>query len=414
MTVPATPLNSQAPSSMVRFFWECAGASEDILRECPYSERVKYASIGGLVLGTAILAWISSTFALWSVFAKTGLVGQFSALLAGVLWGLFIFNLDRFVVSSTGKGDGTSTISLPEFINALPRLAMALVIGIAVSTPLELQIFKPEIDAKIDQFASEQRQQIEAELTREFTDIPKLETELNRLETQVVESREQLRKADDQVAGEVAGRIGSGKPGDGPSTREARILAQKRKEALSADSSALRDRGGVLRDSIGKLMVVRITAKQARERTVSAFDGLAMRLRAGHEVAGAWTEWMLRLLFILVEVAPVLFKLMIAKGPYDYLSENQANLVRARYGILVIDDVIHPVAGAEQGQQFDAPQHVQQTRFLEVEFETSQREDAMRHALAVSNREMQVWREQQEGEIARMSKTDSSPDVVSV
>ncbi|MBK9107286.1 MAG: hypothetical protein IPM92_02610 [Saprospiraceae bacterium] len=42
---------------------------------------------------------------------------------------------------------------------------------------------------------------------------------------------------------------------------------------------------------------------------------------------------MLRLLFVLIEIAPVLFKLMIAYSPYDYLSENLMQIQLAKQGI---------------------------------------------------------------------------------
>ena len=32
----------------------------------------------------------------------------------GCIWGLIIFNIDRFIVASTGKGDGTEAITSGE------------------------------------------------------------------------------------------------------------------------------------------------------------------------------------------------------------------------------------------------------------------------------------------------------------
>ena len=33
------------------------------------------------------------------------------SILFGIIWGLIIFNIDRFIVASTGKGDGTDAIT---------------------------------------------------------------------------------------------------------------------------------------------------------------------------------------------------------------------------------------------------------------------------------------------------------------
>ena len=65
------------------------------------------------------------------------------------MWGLIILNLDRFIVSSTGKGDGTDKITWKEFGQAIPRIVIALILGVAISSPLEVRILKSEIDANL-------------------------------------------------------------------------------------------------------------------------------------------------------------------------------------------------------------------------------------------------------------------------
>jgi hypothetical protein len=64
------------------------------------------------------------------------------SLIFGIVWGLIIFNLDRFIVSSTGKGDGTDKITWREVGQALPRIIIALILGFAISAPLEIKILE--------------------------------------------------------------------------------------------------------------------------------------------------------------------------------------------------------------------------------------------------------------------------------
>ena len=71
------------------------------------------------------------------------------ALGCGLTWSLVVFNLDRFIVSSTGHGDGTEKITLEEFVSALPRLLMATIIGFCLSAPLEIRLLKTEIDTAL-------------------------------------------------------------------------------------------------------------------------------------------------------------------------------------------------------------------------------------------------------------------------
>jgi len=72
--------------------------------------------------------------------------------LFGIAWGLIIFNLDRFIVSSTGKGDGTDSMTWPEWKQSFPRIIIALILGFAISAPLEIRILKSEIDNELDKF----------------------------------------------------------------------------------------------------------------------------------------------------------------------------------------------------------------------------------------------------------------------
>ena len=123
---------AKSPSKSTKFLWWCAGADEKILLYCSYSDHVKYLGIGGVVLATAFMAALSMGFALHTIFDGTWGV----TIPVAFIWALIVFNLDRFIVSSTGKGDGESTISWSELGNAAPRLLMAILLGLTISAPL--------------------------------------------------------------------------------------------------------------------------------------------------------------------------------------------------------------------------------------------------------------------------------------
>jgi Holliday junction resolvasome RuvABC endonuclease subunit len=46
----------------------------------------------------------------------------------GIVWGLLIFNLDRFIVSTIRKRDRFSS----EFLQATPRIILAIIIAIVI------------------------------------------------------------------------------------------------------------------------------------------------------------------------------------------------------------------------------------------------------------------------------------------
>ena len=129
------------------FLWSCAGVNKAILRQCP-SDYAKYAGIGGTILFTALMACFSGGYALTYVFGKWWI-----GFIFGIFWGLLIFNLDRFIVN-TMYSDGKVTISWQELKSGLPRIIMAIFLGIVISYPLELKIFDDEIQVKIQEMKS--------------------------------------------------------------------------------------------------------------------------------------------------------------------------------------------------------------------------------------------------------------------
>ena len=124
------------------FFWICSGANRHILRQCP-TEYSKYFGIGGTIFFTAAMAGLSGFYAFYTIFNN-----QWIAICFGIFWGLLIFNLDRFIVN-TMYSDGKHTISKSEFISGLPRIIIAIFLGIVISTPLEMKIFEDRIEQQI-------------------------------------------------------------------------------------------------------------------------------------------------------------------------------------------------------------------------------------------------------------------------
>lgn len=112
------------------------------MEECSTPEIVKYESIGGTVFFTALFAMFSGGHALYTTFYKDSYISLFFIIFLGIIWGLFIFNLDRFIVSSMNKQGSFWA----DFKLAIPRLILAVFISITISFPLVLKIFEDMID----------------------------------------------------------------------------------------------------------------------------------------------------------------------------------------------------------------------------------------------------------------------------
>src|ERR1700694_4885918 len=133
---------NRKPGQEQNFLWWCAGAHQKLVKQFP-SEGTKYAGLGGVLLATFVLATLSSGYAIYSVFGNWIWTVVFAA-----VWGLIIFNFDRFLVSTMRKY-GVS--KRRQIWMAAPRLLLALLIGLTIARPLELKIFEKEIAVKMQE-----------------------------------------------------------------------------------------------------------------------------------------------------------------------------------------------------------------------------------------------------------------------
>jgi hypothetical protein len=145
---------------ITRFFLFCSGADVQWLSRCSQREVTKYFGVGSLVFMTALFAFISSTYSFYSIFSiehdyfghrETFGKRVFSwsvlsySMIFGFLWSLFIFFIDRFIVSTISKSDST----LKQIALSVPRLVIAIFIAITISQPLEVWIFHERIQGTI-------------------------------------------------------------------------------------------------------------------------------------------------------------------------------------------------------------------------------------------------------------------------
>lgn len=116
------------------------GANLAVLSRAP-TVRGKFVQMGLVLLTTASIAAISMTFFIHQEVGEP----EPTAALVGVFWGLVILNLDRFLVVSMGATRDKRRLILM----AMPRLLLAIVISLVVSTPITLRIFQSDINNQL-------------------------------------------------------------------------------------------------------------------------------------------------------------------------------------------------------------------------------------------------------------------------
>jgi hypothetical protein len=325
------------PSPLTKFLWRCAGADEKLLVHCTHGEHVVYAGLGAFVLLTGILASLTGGYALFTVFRPTDGGSVTAALIVAVLfallWGIIIFNLDRYIVASSGKGDGKESISWQEFKNAIPRLVLAVVIGMVMSAPLELRLFKREIDVELAKKRIAKQAELELRDSLAFAASSRaLDSTIASFGSEMDGAHRETVKAYEDMRDEGDGTAGTSRAGTGP-----RYAAKKQRyEALLAVENELKAKLGHRQDS---LQTVRNQLAQRLEESreknseiVAEVGGIVDQMQIAHEKGGLMV-WVISLLIMLLEIIPVLSKLMYRAGPYDVLQEHLRILIPARLGV---------------------------------------------------------------------------------
>ena len=343
-------------SKFRHFLWYCAGADVKILEKCPQSERVKEEGIGGIVLATGGLAFVSGSYAFYTVFTsglgeegkQFNVFASVASIIFGYMWAFVIFNLDRFIVSSVSHGDGTSKIAWSELKGAIPRLIMALIIGLCLAAPLEIRVMQSEIEAQLIEDRSKEEDKYKPEVERKFLEAKELnekrQNEVNdkfkKLRDDIDAKEKRIQEQIQVMNDEAAGKRGSASnSGIGIKYREAEIL----KNDLVAQKAELQRREDeekpqlikeklALEAERNEITRVREVKLQEIKQKTMQLDGLVKRVEIAHREYPVQSA-LLSLLLIIIEIAPIFFKMMLQTGPYDLLVENQRRLTQARYAI---------------------------------------------------------------------------------
>ncbi|OQP49712.1 hypothetical protein A4H97_27850 [Niastella yeongjuensis] len=296
------------------FLWWCSGAHQELLKQFP-SEHSKYWGLGGVILATFVLAALSSGYAIYSVFGNWMWTICFA-----IIWGLIIFNFDRFLVATMRKY-GVSRRK--QMAMALPRMALAILIGFTIARPLELKIFEKEINTKVIENTHKKIQLNDSLLQAENTALMQnTEAERNRLFERKKAIEDDLSRLQQSYVQEADGTAGSG-------MRGVEKIAKLKRDAYN--SSVLQSAPELLsltnsihvQDSILANAKNNMEAKRAKYE-LSALENVGFLERnkaltdlSAEEDSVYWTSFLLSLLIILIEVGPIISKLIMPVGPYD-------------------------------------------------------------------------------------------------
>lgn len=240
------------------------GADPELLARVEH-ERPRFTQMAGVLLTTASIATLSMFFAL-----RNGVkIPLAPAILLGAGWGLVILNLDRFLVLSMAGVHKAWRLALV----ALPRLLLASVLALVISTPLVLRIFASDIkeqlhvielrnsaqQGKLEGHTQEQRQldQVNKDIARDDSildgDVPPASSPaLRSAANQVASLTSKTSKAQTAMNNaftkwkcEESGQTGagcggvSGKAGNGPRSQADHLVYEQDRQAYDRLKSQL-------------------------------------------------------------------------------------------------------------------------------------------------------------------------------
>lgn len=298
-----------SPPLRKRFLWWLSTAEEDLLKDC-LVDKNRYAIIGMLVLGT----WSFATLAWWYFFSTV--VSQWwISLLLGLFMGGIILQIDRALIKGINR---TNKLQLLPIIF---RGMLALSIGLFMAQPALLFLFDKEVKVQVS-IDNEQRKQTKMK----EQEIVYLQERSNLIEQKKVAKNEltnsynEVAAARDNFIKETDGTGGSKKVG----LKNIALAKKSIYEKLYAD---YQNQVAILNPQI---KYVDNSLKLLDEKILKEHDAFQSLLNNGFitriealnnlvqsSTAVAFRYYLLVFILLLIELMPVLAKLLLPVGTYE-------------------------------------------------------------------------------------------------
>ncbi|XVQ10496.1 DUF4407 domain-containing protein [Spirillospora sp. CA-255316] len=337
-----------------------SGADPQILKNAS-TDRAKYIGIGGAVLTTAGLATLSMFFAMRMAMGAP----VWAAVLLSLVWFLVILNLDRWLVVSLQRSDR----KLHTLMLAVPRVLMALLFGVIISTPLVLQVFDAEVEVAVKELQGDASREFQQELVngpdgRRIKELeaqearllaqrsgnglvnPEDDPEIKQLRASLPALEKEYKDNDDKATCELTGErcdgTTSGRSGSGPRFQKFDKRRDDLRRQIDQVNKQIEDKATALRTEAaqnkevvqaqaaralpgvqGELKTLRDRQQERRaafEARNSDNGGLLIRLKALERASEGesqlmWARLLLFLFITVLECLPIIVKVLQLFGP---------------------------------------------------------------------------------------------------
>jgi len=297
-------------STSDKFLWWLASADAQLL-EGNRSEQRKFSLIGLSIMFT----WLFATAA-WTYFFHTVTDSTLIMLSGGILMGGIVLTIDRVLIAGLqGSGEGSKTGAIAF------RVALALCLGAFMAQPALLYLFRKDINVQLALDREVRKQATVAEINRSMQ--PQLKPLIDQrdslasirasLDSQIVSLR-------NSYLAETDGSGGTGKVGIASIARAKKAeydAATTETARWEASAAPLLSKINSDIDTLTAIQNKRIAAFDATEN-----DGFLARIEALQHLiesnaALRWRYILLLSIIMLIELAPVLSKLLLNTKVYN-------------------------------------------------------------------------------------------------
>jgi Domain of unknown function (DUF4407) len=264
------------------------------------NETAKYKSLGFVILFTSSLAFISGYY-----ISYISIKSQVISIFLGLIWSIIIFNIDRLIMVSMSIGSSkTSRVNL--FTINVVRLVLIILIASTISVPLELAIFKSEIENQI----SESNQLVFLDVTKKDNNIQRIDDQIRSVSEDIFVTNKNLV----ELKSELSGQSLSNSKGFGA---VAKILEENLKNQLEHISKAERSKYILEKEREYRVL----TLEKIHHDKINS-SGLVARINALRQLTQesstiGLASILINIIIVVIEITPITARLLMNDTLYE-------------------------------------------------------------------------------------------------
>ncbi len=309
--------------------WKIAGFKKDVIEDCKADGH--HATMIGILL---IVVGVYATIA-WSIFFLSVVGELVFAIPLGLFMGLFIFFLDRALISSLAKSKQSFSFSF--MASAGFRLMLAVLIGYVLAEPVVNAIYHREINREAQVLITEKNKELKDKLENEYqAEIAVLEDRKTAFKKELETYKLTYEKASDDFAREMDGTGGSGNVGY-------KEIARKKEGLLNNAKANYENQLGIIQPKLEEAdqriaeIESDMTAKYDEFKVQTSEIGPLLQSEALESLKQKddtgtlkYKHWLLLSILVLIELSAFIVKLIYSTKSYsetiEGLNQEERNL----------------------------------------------------------------------------------------